>query len=210
MKRVALYGGTFDPFHIGHLAVARAVRDAGVVDEVRIVPVGCPPHRAPTVASAEMRWCMAILATLQEPGMRVERWETDAAAAGPTYAVDTLMRAHAALGGDVSLAWVIGMDALKTLGTWRRLREILDMATFLVLPREGADAVRMNQLLREQFPELPAQRFTFVSMPDVPVSSSRVRDVLCRGEDPAPLLPPLVTTFLTRYDPYGELKGEVL
>jgi nicotinic acid mononucleotide adenylyltransferase len=102
------------------------------------------------------------------------------------------------------------MDALKTLGTWRRLREMLDRATFLVLPREGGDAARMNQLLREELPELPTECFTFVPMPDVPVSASRVRDVLCRGEDPAPLLPPLVTTFLTRYDPYGALKGEVL
>lgn len=209
MNRVALYGGTFDPFHAGHLAVARAVRDAGVVDEVRIVPVGSPPHRGQTIATAEERWCMAILSTLQEPGMRVERWETDAAASGPTYAVDTLRRARQVLGQEVSLAWVIGMDALQTLGAWHRLPEILEMAQFLVLPRDGADAITMREILRRDLGQLPAAHFTFVPMPQVPISSSGVREALRRGEDPAPMVSPLVATFLERYDPYRMLRSPV-
>lgn len=209
MKRVALYGGTFDPFHAGHLAVARAVRDAGMVDEVRIVPVGCPPHRDDTHATAEERWCMAILGTLQEPGMRVERWETDAAAEGPTYAVDTLLRARRALGEDVALAWVIGMDALKALGTWRRLPEILQMATFLVLPRDGGDADTMQDILRGELAHLPSHRFAFVPMEQVSISSTAVRSVLARDEDPGALLPPLVATFVGRYDPYIRMRSRV-
>jgi nicotinate-nucleotide adenylyltransferase len=206
VRRIALYGGTFDPFHLGHLAVARAVRDSGCVDEVRIVPVGTPPHRQSTIASADERWCMAVLATLDEPGLKVERWETELARQGPTYAVDTLFSAREALGGGAVLSWVIGMDALATLGSWHRIDEILQLANFLVLPRHGGDESTMRQLLNSTMPTHPVERFSFVPMPPVEISSSAVRRVLEQGGDPRPMLPPMVATFLLRYDPYRALR----
>ncbi|HEY9721124.1 MAG TPA: adenylyltransferase/cytidyltransferase family protein, partial [Oscillatoriaceae cyanobacterium] len=105
-RRVALFGGTFDPIHLGHLAAARAALDSGVVDEVIFVPAGQPPHKPQGArADAASRWLMTVLATLDEPAFRVARWEFDRP--GKSYAVDTLRMARAEL-GDAELYWVIG------------------------------------------------------------------------------------------------------
>src|SRR5689334_21437191 len=95
--RVALFGGTFDPIHLGHLAVATTALGCGLVDEVRFIPAGEPPHKAGPRHSAEERWLMTVLATLSEPRFRVERWEIDRP--GRSYAVDTLREAKTALPG---------------------------------------------------------------------------------------------------------------
>jgi nicotinate-nucleotide adenylyltransferase len=200
--RYALYGGTFDPFHAGHLAVARAVRDAGLVDEVLIVPAGSPPHRGLTRASAEERWCMAVLASVEEPGLRVVRWETERAPQGPTYAVDTLQLAREALGAEAELWWVIGADALRALGSWHRLPELLREARFLVVPRDGEDAAWLARWLARELPDAPASRFVFLPMPPVAVSSTALRERLVGGGPAAGLLPPLVAAHIQRYGLY--------
>ena len=199
----ALYGGTFDPFHAGHLAVARAVRDAGLVDEVLIIPSGHPPHRGDTRASAEERWCMAVLATVEERGMRVVRWETERAGEGPTYAYDTLRSARIALGPAVDLAWVIGADALRLLGTWHRIGELVREVRFLVVPRADEDEAWLRRFLTADPSGLPVDRFAFVPMDRVPVSSTAVRERLAHGSPVEGWLPPLVARHVARYGLYA-------
>ncbi|MEB3328804.1 MAG: nicotinate (nicotinamide) nucleotide adenylyltransferase [Candidatus Sericytochromatia bacterium] len=205
--RYALYGGTFDPFHLGHLAVARAARDSGLVDEVLVVPAGSPPHRGATLAGAEERWCMAVLATVMEPGLRVVRWETERAREGPTFAIDTLRLARAALGWDVDLWWVIGADALRALGSWHRLVELVQEVRFLVVPRDGEDGAWLASWLERELPEVPRDRFVFLPMPRVAVSSTGVRACLARGGPTQGLLPPLVGAHVARYGLYVDRGG---
>jgi nicotinate-nucleotide adenylyltransferase len=201
--RYALYGGTFDPFHAGHLAVARAARDSGLVDEVLVVPAGSPPHRGATRASAEERWCMAVLATVDEPGMRVVRWETERADKGPTFAIDTLRVARAALGADADLLWVIGADALRALGSWHRLGALLQETRFLVVPRDSEDAAWLAAWVHRELPEVPPGRFVFLPMPRVAVSSTALRDRLASGSPIEGWLPPLVAAHVARYGLYA-------
>ena len=201
-RRYALYGGTFDPFHEGHLAVARAALACGRVDEVLVIPGGTPPHRGDTGCHAEERWCMAVLATLQEPGMRVVRWETDRAEAGRTYAVDTLAAARRALGPDAELSWVIGTDAMALIDTWKDVRALFDQLTFLVVTRDGQDEAWLRARLAETVPWARADRVAFIDMTPVPVSSTALRAAIARGEPVASLLPPLVGTFIDRYGLY--------
>lgn len=203
-RRYALYGGTFDPFHVGHLAVARAALASGLVDEVVVIPGGTPPHRGDTRADAEERWCMAVLATLNEPGMRVVRWETDRAEHGRTFAVDTLAAARRALGDDAEIAWVIGTDAMALIDTWREPRTLFAQMKFLVVPRDGQDERWLRARLAETVPWAPREAVAFIEMAPVDVSSTDLRAMLARGEDASHLLPPLVATFVTRYGLYRD------
>ena len=146
------YGGSFDPIHDGHLAIARAARDALGVP-VTLVPAGDPPHKPPTRASGEQRAHMLELAIAGEPGLRVDRRELHRA--GPSYTVDTLAELRAAAGASAPLAWLVGADSLLQLHTWHRWRELFDLAHIVAVQRPDArlDAAR----LREQAPQVLAQ-----------------------------------------------------
>lgn len=195
----ALFGGTFDPFHAGHLAVARAAR--AEADEVLVIPGGTPPHRGGTGATAEERWLMAVMATVHEPGMRVVRWETDRAGAGRTYAIDTLAAARAALGPDARFSWVIGADAMALIHTWKDVQALFAQMGFLVVPRDGRGEAWVRAQLAPH--GLPADRIRFVPMPEVDVSATELRAMLASGRDVGPMLAPEVVAFARKYRPYG-------
>lgn len=197
--RVALFGGTFDPIHRGHLAVARAALDSGRVDEVRFVVAGNPPHKPDGARhSAEERWCMAILATLDEPRFRVERWEIDRP--GRSFAVDTVRQARAALkaayGTEPELYWVIGADAMAQIESWHDAPTLFGLTRFLVLPREGFNETS----LRDRLPDTVT--WAYLPMPPVNISSTALRAGLMAGEDVSAWLPPLVADYIQRYALY--------
>jgi len=129
------YGGTFDPVHCGHLAIARAVRDA-LDAQVWLVPAADPPHKGPTHADAGQRARMLDLATAGERHLCVDRRELRRA--GPSYTVDTLRELRAERGPQLPVAWLIGSDSLVQLHTWHRWRELLDHAHVLVVARPGS------------------------------------------------------------------------
>lgn len=128
------HGGSFDPVHNGHLAIARAVRDA-LGGELALVPARDPPHKPPTAASAAQRVQMLELAIAGEPGLRVDRRELRRP--GPSYTVDTLFELRSELGEEVAIAWLIGADSLLQLHTWYRWRRLFDLAHIVAVPRRG-------------------------------------------------------------------------
>ena len=134
MKLTLLYGGTFDPVHAGHLAVARAARDELGAD-VHLLPAADPPHRDATGASAEQRAAMLALALDGEPGLHLDRRELERG--GPSYTVDTLRAARAALGPEAPLGWIAGDDSFRSLPTWHQWRELPSLAHFVVALRPG-------------------------------------------------------------------------
>jgi nicotinate-nucleotide adenylyltransferase len=132
---VLCYGGTFDPVHNGHLAIAGAVRDA-LDAEVHLIPAADPPHKGPTHAEAEQRAAMLALAVEGTRGLLVDRRELRRA--GPSYTVDTLHELRDELGPHVPLVWMIGSDSLFELDTWHRWRELFDLGHILAVGRPGA------------------------------------------------------------------------
>jgi nicotinate-nucleotide adenylyltransferase len=200
-RTVALMGGTFDPIHAGHLAAARAVLDGGHAHEVVFVPAGVPPHKpAGARVDAAHRWCMTVMATLDEPRFRVARWEVDRE--GPTYAIDTLRMARAELPG-ADLAWVIGTDAMALIHTWRDAPGLFELARFLVVARADFDEAGLWAELDRHAPWVPRDRVAFVHMPLVDVSSTAIRAELATGL-PAAGLTPLVATYIQRYGLYRQ------
>jgi nicotinate-nucleotide adenylyltransferase len=128
----AYYGGTFDPVHDGHLAIARAARDA-LACPVALMPAADPPHRPAPGASAVQRAEMLELAVRDEPSLWVDRRELRRDA--PSYSVDTLRELRAEWGRDASIALLVGADSFRGLPTWREWRALFTLAHFVVAER---------------------------------------------------------------------------
>ncbi|WP_152413225.1 nicotinate-nicotinamide nucleotide adenylyltransferase, partial [Xanthomonas graminis] len=122
-----IYGGTFDPIHNGHLAIARAARDAFAVP-VRLMPAADPPHRQAPGADARQRCEMLALAIAGEAGLLLDRHELQRALAQPgvaSYSIDTVRELRAELGAAAPLALLIGADSLVGFNGWREWRSLL-------------------------------------------------------------------------------------
>lgn len=159
---VLCYGGTFDPVHTGHLAIARAVRDALHAD-VHLLPAADPPHKGPTHADADERAHLLDLAVAGEAGLIVDRRELHRP--GPSYTVDTLRELRAEFGPHAPIVWMVGGDSVFDLHTWHRWRELFDLGHLLAIARPGAPteetalAARSPAVYAELAPRwcLPAQ-----------------------------------------------------
>ncbi|QNP42208.1 nicotinate-nucleotide adenylyltransferase [Lysobacter solisilvae (ex Woo and Kim 2020)] len=156
MAAMICYGGTFDPVHNGHLAVARAARDA-MQARVRLLPAADPPHKGPTQADAQQRARMLDLATAGETGLKVDRRELHRA--GPSYTIDTLLELRAQSGGLQPIIWLVGGDSLQQLHTWHRWRELFTQAHILAVQRPGAhiDPDMLGQVAPEVAAEAAAR-----------------------------------------------------
>jgi len=129
-----LYGGTFDPLHLGHLAIARAAADA-LNQPVHLLPSADPPHRSRPGATAQQRASMLELAVGCDPRLRVDRRELGRD--GPSYTVDTLRELRHELGLQVPLVWILGIDSLRQLDSWHEWRSLFDLAHVLGVERPG-------------------------------------------------------------------------
>lgn len=131
---LVLYGGTFDPVHNGHLAIARAARDR-LQCAIRLMPAADPPHRPPPGADARHRAAMLELAVAGEPGLCVDRREL--ARDGRSYTADTL-RALRRTHPDTPVALLVGADSFAGLPSWKDWRPLFSLAHFIVAERAGS------------------------------------------------------------------------
>lgn len=214
MPRI-LYGGTFDPVHRGHLAIARAV--AGLFDApVYLVPSADPPHRPPPGASAAQRATMLDLAIAGDEHLRVDRRELRRE--GPSYSVDTLRELRAELGPEVPLIWVLGIDSVRQLDTWHDWRRLFEFGHVLGVERPAGpvdlDWLRANapvvasELLSRacepaRLAASPAG--AYAALPIRPLrqeSATQVRSRLASHGDWQSLVPDAVATFIVEQGLY--------
>ncbi len=132
--RVAVFGGTFDPFHLGHLAVAEQARDGILADETWVVPAGVPPLHGPALAGAADRLEICRAAIAGRP--RISVLDLELRRPGPSYTVDT-MRDLAAAHPDVQLWVVLGADAARQMTAWHGAAELLAGYHFVLVNRAG-------------------------------------------------------------------------
>lgn len=194
-----LYGGTFDPVHDGHLAVARAVA-AAAGQPVALMPAALPPHRARPGASDSQRLAMLRLAIADQPQLRVDDRELQRH--GPSYSVLSLRECAAA--GQLP-ALILGWDAFCGLPGWREPEAILALAVCIVLPRPHAAAVPTGLQARwaARQPLSPASLarakpgdVLFCSMPEHPASATAIRAALAAGERYPDGLPRAVADYI--------------
>ena len=204
------YGGTFDPFHNGHLAIARSARDELGV-EVRLMPAADPPHRAPPGATATQRAEMLDLAAADETGLVVDRRELRRAERDPdsrSWTIDTLRELRAEFGDQARIALLVGADSFIGLPTWREWRSLFALAHFVVAERPGSpldgelpDA--LAEAVRERWAATPAEleaapvgQVYRLRQPLHPESATDIRHRIATGEPWRELVPPAVARFI--------------
>ncbi|MBU6488088.1 MAG: nicotinate-nucleotide adenylyltransferase [Burkholderiales bacterium] len=160
-RRVGLLGGTFDPIHNGHLALARRFAELLALTELVLLPAGQPYQKA-GVSAARHRLAMtrAAAASLTLPGVAVTVATDEIEHEGPTYTVETLARWRAREGEDVSLALLIGADQLLRLDTWRDWRRLFEFAHICAATRPGFDLSSLSPALAEELGPRRADAYT--------------------------------------------------
>ena len=199
---IGLLGGTFDPIHNGHLAIAATVQAALDLDGIIFIPAGIPPHKPGLrLSSGEDRRAMVALAIAPEVTFSLSTIELDRP--GPSYAVDTLAK----LAGNSAsrrppLEFVLSAEAFAWFPTWREPGRILELARLAVAPRAGARPVDVGWLDQH----LPAwrERVDFVDAPLVSVSASTVRDRVRAGLPIDGLVPPAVADYIHAHRLYTD------
>src|SRR5271170_1114150 len=148
--KLALFGGSFDPPHRGHVALARLAMDRLCLDRVLVAPVGTQPlkHEA-TAASFEERVEMVRLAFADEPGMEVTRIDEARADGRPNYTIDTVLLLRQDLSAEDSVYCLMGADSFLTIGKWYRAAELLVSCDFIVGARPRFDLGRLAAALPE-------------------------------------------------------------
>lgn len=169
--RIGLYGGTFDPVHIGHALMAYDALEQAQLDQLWFIPCRQSPHKdKPTVASGEQRSEMIRLATQHEPRFAVSTIELDRAS--PSYSIDTV-EAVRQMHPQAELFWVIGQDQLPGLGSWHRAQELFRMVTFLMFARSQADSSSISLY--------PEARIFPVNARRIDISATEIRNRLRSG-----------------------------
>lgn len=187
-RRYGIFGGTFDPIHLGHLIAAQAAREALDLDRVVFIPAGRPPHkRSRRLAPGRWRLRMVELAIAGNPCFRVS--DIELRHSRPSYTAGTLKLLKENFPG-IELCLLIGWDQAILLDTWKRTEEIFRLATVAVLRRPGYDPRRI--------PARWSRKSLFVEIPWIDISSSRIREMVKEGNDIRYLVPEAVRRFILR------------
>jgi nicotinate-nucleotide adenylyltransferase len=182
--RVGVFGGTFDPLHLGHLRAAENARETLGLAEVVFVPAGCPPHRPRPGGSPFDRYAMVALATASHPGFVAS--EVEVAREGPSYTVDTLEALRSARPG-AELVLLVGSDTYPEMATWKDAARLRTLCALAVVRRPGEDAVP------------PADGgVAFVEGAGLPISASEVRERLRQGRSVRYLVPDAVADYIDK------------
>src|SRR6478672_3336625 len=146
--KIALFGGIFDPVHLGHIAVARAAAEKFGLGRVYFVPADLPPHKQKRrLTDFQHRFAMLALATAHDP--RFVASLLDAPTGQPNYSIDTVRRLKATLKKSDKLYFLIGMDAFKDIATWRQPEDLLGEVEFIVVSRPGYSLADVGRALPE-------------------------------------------------------------
>ncbi|MCX6552733.1 MAG: nicotinate-nucleotide adenylyltransferase [Acidobacteria bacterium] len=214
-SRTGVLGGTFDPIHLGHLAVAHAATHALALARVLLLPSRLPPHRpVDASASPDDRFAMVTLAAKTDEHLVPS--DLELRRTGPSYTADTLRALHAAGYDRWQLFFLTGADAFAEIAMWREYPAVLDLAHFVVCARPGTPVTT----LRGRLPGLAARmcllgaagevaddetrtRVFLLDSPTPDVSSTEIRARARAGRPLAGLVPPEVDSYIRRHGLYG-------
>lgn len=194
--KLGVLGGSFNPIHNGHLAMAEAVREAHALDLVLFVPAGRPPHKQEDLAPAEDRYRMVVLAIEGRDGFAASDLETSRP--GPSYTVETLQELHRRNPG-AEIFFIMGEDSISEFPGWREPERILELARVVAVNRPGHRA----SFRPEDFPRLPRALIERLERDRVqiepsPLESTRLREDVRNGLSIAESVPPGVAEYIER------------
>lgn len=221
-QRLGLFGGSFNPIHNGHLAIARQAHKILKLDRTLFIPTGDPPHKqTSTLAPAQHRYEMVRLAIAGTPAFELS--DIEITRRGKSYSIDTIRELQQHYGPDTTLFFLIGLDAFLDLPSWREPDALLAACSFVVISRPGRSFTTLTSLpfLSSIAPEqlasldtgtvdrldlpLPTGRTIIcLALPPSPISASDIRQRIQRGAMLANLLPPPVESYILHKQLYRE------
>ncbi|TBU95818.1 nicotinate-nucleotide adenylyltransferase [Phytopseudomonas dryadis] len=208
-KRIGLFGGTFDPVHIGHLRGALEVAEFMGLDELRLIPSARPPHRETPLVGALDRLAMVEQAVVDLPPLQVDDRELQREK--PSYSIDTLESLRAELAAHDQLFLILGWDAFCGLPGWHRWDELLQHCHILVLQRPDADSEASEELrnllaARSASDPLalngPGGQISFIWQTPLAVSATQIRSLLANGRSVRFLVPDAVLAYINAHGLY--------
>jgi len=210
-QRLGIFGGTFDPLHNGHMAVAQAATTHLLLDRILFLPTACSPlklHGVVTPARDRLRMLDAALSPY--PCYQVGRYDIDRTP--PSFTVDTLRYFRRQVAPASKLFFLIGADAFFDIGCWKKWRDLFRLASFAVFPRGGVGVKKISAMLEDLLPEYrfdpahniwqwrgkagSAQDVVWTPMEEVPVSATMVREKIRNNENISSLVPSEVADYL--------------
>ena len=206
---VGVLGGTFNPVHYGHLRSALELVERLQLQQLRLMPCAVPPHREAPACSAQHRAAMAGLAVAGEPRLACDSRELQRE--GKSYTIDSLIELRDELGADLGLYLVMGCDAVLTIDTWHRWRELLDWAHIVVIARPGWHLPHSGTVARwlasHELPaaaalERPAGGIIVEELRPLAISATEIRDLLAAGRSARYLLPEPVLDYIESHRLY--------
>jgi nicotinate-nucleotide adenylyltransferase len=219
--RIAFFGGTFDPPHCGHLAIARAAVTRLALDQVLVAPVGTQPLKGGSAQSSfDDRLAMVRLAVEAVPGLTASSVDAPLPGGQPNYTFDTLQRLRHQLQPTDTLFCLLGADSFLTLKWWHRCSDLLVCCDFIVAGRPGFSLEQINGALpqgvenRGEHREAGITRFTLAGpsgksaglfvLPDLDqdISATEIRAALAGGSEPQTVLPPAVADYIRSHGLY--------
>lgn len=188
IKSCAIFGGSFDPIHNGHLHLIDSISKSHKFDQFVVVPAG-DPYQKKSLASPEDRLTMVKLALA---GRTIELSDCEIRRTGPSYAIDTLHEIENLYPAERYL-WIVGSDAFAGIPSWNRFEELIEMVEFLVVIRPGSGEIEA----------IPGVRFERLDISALDVSSTEIRRRVENREDVAHLLPISVAAYIEAKGLYG-------
>lgn len=195
--RIALYGGTFDPVHLGHLEVARRVSELFEIEKVVFIPAQLAPHKVGRPVTEPIhRYAMLALATQDDPQLVISTFELDAP--NRRYTVDTVAEFQRRCGGDTELFFIMGADSWSEITTWREWQRLLKMTNHIVVTRPGYNVPPAPQGLGE--------RIIFTDAVQKNISATDIRRLASEGhyDELEQLVPGSVASYIKKYGIYRD------
>lgn len=218
IRRLGIFGGTFDPIHLAHLRCAEEAREALSLDRVLFVPSATPPHKSGTVASGRDRLAMVRRAVAGHPMFRASSIEIHRS--GPSYSIDTLRALRRRFPEPTKFVFLLGIDAFREIGTWKQFADLFPLADFAVLSRPPHRQPAPRNLLpvaaRRQFcyshrrrmlVHESGNRIVFLDVTSLDISASDIRQRVRRGKSIRYLVPNSVERYLDEHRLYRRGNG---
>ena len=211
-RRVGLFGGTFNPIHLGHLRGAEEIREAFGLEEAVFIPAALPPHKVTEkIIEADHRLEMVKLATQKNPHFSTS--DVELKRSGKSYSIDTIRYFREKY--PISLSFILGRDAFVEIETWKQFQDLFSLCNFIVMTRPGSSKSSSPSFLPRSL--IPAFRYDqeagawihfsgcmlfFKEIKFLDISSTKVRELIEKGESVRYLVPPDVEDYIREHGLY--------